>query len=70
MPFIDCGFEIPDKFVVGYALDFNEIFRDLHVILFLTVIIFLLMCNISSDFFFLFQHICVVNDNGINKYKV
>lgn len=40
-----CGFEIPDKFVVGYALDFNEIFRDLH-------------------------HICVVNDNGINKYKV
>ena len=30
----DCGFEIPDKFVVGYALDFNEIFRDLHVILF------------------------------------
>ncbi|XP_057380963.1 hypoxanthine-guanine phosphoribosyltransferase-like [Daphnia carinata] len=40
-----CGFEIPDKFVVGYALDFNERFRDLH-------------------------HICVVNDNGINKYKV
>ena len=30
----DCGFEIPDKFVVGYALDFNEHFRDLHVILF------------------------------------
>jgi hypoxanthine-guanine phosphoribosyltransferase len=29
--FIDCGFEIPDKFVVGYALDFNERFRDLHV---------------------------------------
>lgn len=27
-----CGFEIPDKFVVGYALDFNDHFRDLsHV---------------------------------------
>ncbi|XP_072179628.1 hypoxanthine-guanine phosphoribosyltransferase-like isoform X1 [Diadema setosum] len=24
-----CGFEIPDKFVVGYALDYNEYFRDL-----------------------------------------
>jgi len=40
-----CGFEIPDKFVVGYALDFNEHFRDLH-------------------------HICVVNEAGIDKYKV
>ncbi|KAG1655207.1 Hypoxanthine-guanine phosphoribosyltransferase [Nymphon striatum] len=25
------GFDIPDKFVVGYALDYNEYFRDLHV---------------------------------------
>ncbi|MBN3273729.1 HPRT phosphoribosyltransferase, partial [Polyodon spathula] len=25
------GFEIPDKFVVGYALDYNEYFRDLSV---------------------------------------
>ncbi|XP_070565700.1 hypoxanthine-guanine phosphoribosyltransferase-like isoform X2 [Ptychodera flava] len=26
------GFEVPDKFVVGYALDYNEYFRDLsHV---------------------------------------
>ncbi|XP_065186425.1 hypoxanthine-guanine phosphoribosyltransferase-like [Sycon ciliatum] len=24
------GFEVPDKFVVGYALDYNEYFRDLH----------------------------------------
>ncbi|VDM24152.1 unnamed protein product [Hydatigera taeniaeformis] len=24
------GFEIPDDFVVGYALDYNEYFRDLH----------------------------------------
>lgn len=23
------GFEVPDKFVVGYALDYNEYFRDL-----------------------------------------
>ncbi|MPC09591.1 Hypoxanthine-guanine phosphoribosyltransferase [Portunus trituberculatus] len=26
-----CGFEVPDKFVVGYALDYNEYFRDLNV---------------------------------------
>jgi len=27
----DIGFEIPDEFVVGYALDYNEYFRDLNV---------------------------------------
>ena len=27
------GFSIPDKFVVGYAIDFNEHFRDLEVII-------------------------------------
>ncbi|XP_062923296.1 hypoxanthine-guanine phosphoribosyltransferase-like isoform X2 [Mobula hypostoma] len=26
------GFEIPDKFVVGYALDYNEHFRDLNML--------------------------------------
>ena len=32
-PFLlaDIGFEIPDEFVVGYALDYNEYFRDLIV---------------------------------------
>ncbi|KAK1163507.1 hypoxanthine-guanine phosphoribosyltransferase-like [Acipenser oxyrinchus oxyrinchus] len=39
------GFEIPDKFVVGYALDYNEYFRDL-------------------------SHICVVSEQGKQKYKV
>lgn len=29
--FADAGFEIPDLFVVGYALDYNEYFRDLNV---------------------------------------
>lgn len=24
------GFEVPDKFIVGYALDYNEYFRDLN----------------------------------------
>ncbi len=28
---IDVGFEIPNCFVVGYALDYNEYFRDLNV---------------------------------------
>jgi hypoxanthine phosphoribosyltransferase len=27
------GFSIPEKFVVGYALDLNEHFRDLEVTL-------------------------------------
>ena len=27
----DAGFIVPDKFVVGYALDYNEYFRDLNV---------------------------------------
>ena len=29
--YTDVGFEIPDEFVVGYALDYNEYFRDLNV---------------------------------------
>jgi len=28
---VDVGFEVPDVFVVGYALDYNEYFRDLNV---------------------------------------
>lgn len=28
---VDVGFEIPNHFVVGYALDYNEYFRDLNV---------------------------------------
>lgn len=28
---LDVGFEIPNRFVVGYALDYNEYFRDLDV---------------------------------------
>jgi len=27
----DVGFVIPNLFVVGYALDYNEYFRDLNV---------------------------------------
>ncbi|XP_027697419.1 phosphoribosyltransferase domain-containing protein 1 [Vombatus ursinus] len=39
------GFEIPDLFVVGYALDYNEYFRDLN-------------------------HICVISEQGKEKYRV
>ncbi len=31
MNLLDIGFEIPNEFVVGYALDYNEFFRDLNV---------------------------------------
>lgn len=39
------GFRIPDEFVVGYCLDYNEIYRDLN-------------------------HICVINEAGIEKYRL
>ena len=29
--FADVGFSVPDHFVVGYATDYNEYFRDLSV---------------------------------------
>jgi len=38
------AFNIPDKFIVGYGLDYNQKFRDLN-------------------------HICVMSDSGIEKYK-
>lgn len=37
------GFSIPDAFVVGYCLDYNEVYRDLN-------------------------HICVINQAGINHW--
>lgn len=33
----DVGFVIPNRFVVGYALDYNEYFRDLNVSLFMSI---------------------------------
>uniref|UniRef100_A0A7E4ZUJ7 Hypoxanthine phosphoribosyltransferase n=1 Tax=Panagrellus redivivus TaxID=6233 RepID=A0A7E4ZUJ7_PANRE len=38
------AFNIPDKFIVGYGLDYNQHFRDLN-------------------------HICVMSEQGIAKYK-
>lgn len=37
--FSDMGFEVPNKFIVGYALDYNEYFRDLNVSSFSSFII-------------------------------
>lgn len=39
------GFFIPDRFIIGYGLDYNEKGRDL-------------------------RHVCVISQNGIQKYKV
>lgn len=38
------AFNVPNAFVVGYALDYNEYFRDL-------------------------QHICILNEEGKEKFK-
>jgi len=37
------GFSVPNEFIVGYCLDYNEKFRDL-------------------------DHICIMNESGIQKY--
>lgn len=47
------GFAIPDDFVVGYALDYNEYFRDLDHI-----------CVISVSVVFFFFNVVV---NGVRK---
>ncbi|RXN31101.1 hypoxanthine-guanine phosphoribosyltransferase-like protein [Labeo rohita] len=42
------GFEVPDKFLVGYALDYNEYFRDLSVSVSSCSVLFcsyLIVCN-------------------------
>lgn len=52
--FTDIGFEIPDKFVVGYALDYNEYFRDLNVSTYqctLTVTCLLVTCGNSNEYY-------------------
>lgn len=78
----DVGFEVPDKFVVGYALDYNEYFRDLNVsiknvyIMTKDVVCQKVTVNhyypeilMKLCFFFLFQHICVISETGKEKYK-
>lgn len=39
------GFSIPNKFVIGYCLDYNDIFREL-------------------------EHICVINEEGIEQFAL
>lgn len=48
------GFEVPDKFVVGYALDYNEYFRDLNVSVWATdfmskLVMFIIIWTCESD---------------------
>ncbi|ORY53807.1 PRTase-like protein [Rhizoclosmatium globosum] len=38
------GFSVPDYFVIGYGLDYNEYFREM-------------------------EHICIISESGIEKYK-
>lgn len=57
---------MPDKFVVGYALDYNEYFRDLNV-----SIPHVGVLNVVSALIrhVVFQHICVISETGKEKYK-
>lgn len=47
--FLVVGFEVPDKFVVGYALDYNEYFRDLNVSTPDLLFILIIMMSSSTD---------------------
>jgi hypothetical protein len=47
------GFSIPEKFVVGYALDLNEHFRDLEVSYIQKLYLFLYK-HVSKLFYFIF----------------
>lgn len=64
--FADVGFEIPDEFVVGYALDYNEYFRDLNVsgVVVVPMIAFRHVTLLS----FSHQHICCISEEGKKKY--
>lgn len=44
------GFAIPDAFVVGYALDYNEYFRDLDHICVISVSCYMRGCSIAYQF--------------------
>jgi len=53
----DIGFAVPDAFVVGYAIDYNEHFRDLDVspfCLFVCLFVCFLVFTSSRFSFFLF----------------
>ncbi|KAL4648279.1 hypoxanthine-guanine phosphoribosyltransferase-like [Arapaima gigas] len=70
------GFEVPDKFVVGYALDYNEYFRDLNVSCEIIMGLFLAFegqCgptwHFCNDHLSVLQHICVISETGKEKYK-
>ena len=39
------GFQIPDEFIVGFCLDYNEMFRDL-------------------------EHLAILSESGIEKYRI
>lgn len=60
---------MPDKFVVGYALDYNEYFRDLNVSISYALIVLIIKIFLVLTCLILFQHICVISDTGKEKYK-
>ncbi|KAM3185631.1 hypothetical protein ACTXT7_005966 [Hymenolepis weldensis] len=61
------GFEIPDEFIVGYAIDYNECFRDL---LFKFFELVPYSCRIieSMDSCSVFRHICSINDRAKKSF--
>ena len=44
----DIGFEIPDEFVVGYALDYNEYFRDLNVRIIFSRLVYMMFIRVLA----------------------
>lgn len=52
------GFSIPDEFVVGYALDYNEYFRDLDHICVISVSEWMQHLGMYTYASFYWQNIC------------
>jgi hypothetical protein len=56
------GFSVPDDFIIGYAIDYNDQFRDLEVRIYELI-------KDNSKKSILLKHICAISDSAIEKYK-
>lgn len=71
----DVGFSIPDSFIVGCNLDYNNYFRDLQVSMRTPFALLnhsdnqLIDPTISVFAPKILQHVCVISNEGKQRYK-